>query len=297
MSAIRSCLIVGVNGQFGRIFAKKLSALGVAVGGIDQQAQPAEPAFCSTYFSDVLPSPKPVTRTAIENADYILQCTPESAVLAAMPFLCEVAKDDAVLMDIASVKTNVAKAYGSLARKRAYLSIHPMFGPMEDFSGRPMAVVALKESTETSRFLALMENWRPELVPVSADEHDAITACIQVLPHAALIALGLTLKESGASFENMLKLSTPVNKLVLTLLSRIDGSATYWSIQASNPNGQRFRDSLKANLEKLSAIVGAGDAARFTAELDAIANYLGPARPDLLSLAERAVALTRHPPR
>lgn len=293
MRTIRSCLIVGVNGQFGRIFAKKLTALGVAVSGIDQQAQPTDSAFCATYICDTLPSAKPATRETIKSADYVLQCTPESAVLAAMPFLCEVAKEDAVLMDIASVKTNVARAFGGIARKPAYLSIHPMFGPMEDFSGRPMAVVALKDSANAAQFLALMENWRPALVPVSADEHDAVTACIQVLPHAALIALGMTLKESGASFETMLKLSTPVNKLVLTLLSRIDGSATYWSIQASNPNGQHFRDALKANLERLSAIVGAGDAKRFTAELDAIADYLGPARPDLLSLAERAVALTK----
>jgi prephenate dehydrogenase len=219
-------------------------------------------------------------------------CVPESAVVAALPHLCSVMRSDALLIDIASVKSRIHEAFSKLDTGVGYLSIHPMFGPMEDFSGRAVCIVPLRENPRAQKFSTLVARWGAQVRVLTAQEHDSATALVQALPHAALIAFGATLAASGVSVDSLSSVATPVQKLMLALTARLvsGGPEIYWPIQAANPYASRARDALAAQLQSLSEAVSDDSARRFGVTLGDIRAYLGPFEGDLRQLAEGCVA-------
>jgi 4-amino-4-deoxyprephenate dehydrogenase len=287
-----SYFIAGINGRFGAIFARKLAQAGASVAGLDLQTAPAEPAACGTYFRCSLVDMEEGASRAIAAADHVLLCVPEGAVVAALPRLGRVMRADALLVDIASVKSRIHESFSRLDTGIGYSSIHPMFGPMEDFSGRAVCVVPLRENSRARKFSALLAQWGAQVRLLTAQQHDSAMALVQALPHAALIAFGATLAGSGVSFDTLVGVATPVQKLMLALTARLVSAApeTYWSIQAANPHASRVRDALASQLGSLTEAASDDDAQRFRMTLEAIRKYLGAFEGDLQQLAEGCVA-------
>ena len=288
-------VVAGVNGQFGRIFARKLAREGASVYGIDLQDSAAEPAICEAYFcSSIADMAQPIAQV-VADADYVLLCVPEEAVLGALSRLCELMRDDAVVMDIASVKTRISEALSRLGGRVGYLSLHPMFGPMEDFSGRAICIIPLRENAKGELFASVLEQWGAHVTRLSPQQHDSATALVQALPHAALIAFGGTLASSGLSFDMLWRIATPIQKLMLALAARVVNGEhdTYWSIQSANPAAGVARDELQAELGNLSAMISDARWPDFSAKLDSIRRYLAASGGTLESLAAKCVALAK----
>lgn len=287
-----NCLVVGINGRFGAIFARKLAQGGAAVSGMDLQPAAAEPAVCGRYFSSSLAALDGAAERAVAEADCVVLCIPESAVLAALPRIGGAMRDDALLVDIASVKCRIHGVFTGLDTRIGYLSIHPMFGPMDDFSGRSVCLVPMRDSPRARQFAARIVRWGAHTTVLTAQEHDSATALVQALPHAALIAFGATLAASGVSLETMRTVATPIQKLMLALTARLVSGEpeTYWSIQSANPHAAAARERLISQLQALSATIARGDAGGFGTTLESIRRYLGAFEGDLQQLAASSVA-------
>ncbi len=297
ISETRRYLIVGINGQFGRIFARKLAGEGGEVAGMDVQERPFDAGVCPAYWQMALGIEAPAAAaSALEWADCVVLCIPEDAIREALPSVCRAMRRDALLVDIASVKTRIRDRFREIKAQMGYLSIHPMFGPTEDFGGRAVCVVPLRASRRGERFLEKLASWRADIRVMSADEHDAVTALVQALPHAALIAFGAALAASPVPLETMWAVATPIQKLMLALTARVATSgdhSTSWSIQSANPGASAARESLKAQIERVESVVAGQQTEGFTAILDAVRSYLGPELEQLVALAKDAVGTTK----
>ncbi|MGB6452833.1 MAG: prephenate dehydrogenase/arogenate dehydrogenase family protein [Steroidobacteraceae bacterium] len=297
ISETRRYLIVGVNGQFGQIFARKLGGEGDEVAGMDLQERPFDAGACPMYRQMALGLEEPAEAASVMGwADCVLLCLPEDVIRDALPKVCQAMRRDALLVDIASVKTRIRDKFEAIDTQMGYLSIHPMFGPMEDFGGRTVCVVPLKASRRGERFLEKIASWGADIRVMSADEHDAVTALVQALPHAALIAFGAVLATSPVPLDTVWAVATPIQKLMLALAARVATSgdhSTSWSIQSANPAASAARESLKAQIERVESVVAVQQREGFTAILDAIRSYLGPELAQLVALAKDAVGTKR----
>jgi prephenate dehydrogenase len=306
MSArIERCLVVGCNGRFGRVFAHKLGEAGIAVSGLDRQPDAVAPERVRPYRQAGLPRPDARALELVAEADCVLLCLPEPAVVEALPLLLRSASSGALLVDVASVKSRVAatlRAHEAESRDVDYLSLHPMFAPRDDFRQRNLCVVPLGPGGPRARHLReLLGAWGARLTELSAEEHDRVVAFGQAGAHVLLLAFGLAVARSPVPPETLLRLATPVQEALLGMVARVvatEDPDLYAGIQRDNPFAQEARDALGKILSDLAHAVGreppgeageGGMARRF----DEIAHALGPEVERLSALAAEIVELAR----
>jgi prephenate dehydrogenase len=293
---LKTCLVVGINGQFGRILARKLAAQGLQIAGLDLQERAADSAVCRHYYSGAIDSTHSgPLREAIRSADCVILCIPEEVIVRSLGSLCTAMDPNAVLVDIASVKSRICDTFQGISRKIGFLSIHPMFGPIDDFSGKTICIVDLYDNDRARVFDGYIRAWGATVTVMSASKHDAATALVQTLPHAALLAFGTTLQSSDIPFHTVWNIATPIQKLMLALMTRIvdEGHNTYWSIQLNNPYSAQTRQALSDHLAALSSIVDANQFERFLETMDSLNAYVQSVKPHLLAIASDSVSLAK----
>ncbi len=291
MSTFEHIVVAGCNGEFGRVFARKLRLSAARLTGVDLAGAPAEPGLYEEYVQGSIEHAGTAVLERAAQADCIVLCMPEPAILAGLEALLGAARADACVADIASVKTRVAARVTEAGGQAGYLGLHPMFAPAEDFAGRNLVVVRIRENAATARLEALAATWQARLTQLTAEAHDRLTACVQVLPHAALLALGTALSASEPDAEAAEPVATPVHETLLSLLARMlrGRNETYWSIQTDNPYAAEARAGLIAALTELDSMASRGDDTAFARLTERICDHLGDALEPLAARSERIV--------
>lgn len=297
MSRFEHIVIAGCNGQFGGVLGRKLAGSAERLTGVDVAAAAADPGLWSEYAQGSIERPDARVLDLVAAADCVLLCVPEAAVLGGLEALLAAARPDACLADIASVKTRIAARVEALGGTTGYLGLHPMFAPAEPFVERNLVVVRIRENAATMRLEGVAAAWRARMTVLSADEHDRLAACVQVIPHAALLALGAALADSGVDRAASERIATPVHETMLSLVARVlrGRSETYWSIQTDNPYAAAARAGLMGALQELDAMATRGDDAEFGQLVHRVSAHLGDAFDDLAVRSERVVAAAREP--
>jgi prephenate dehydrogenase len=178
-------------------------------------------------------------------------------------------------MDTLSVKSSIVREIRRMAGRVEGLSINPMFAPVMGWTGNGVAVVEVFVGPKSTFFKNLLSTWGARLEPVDAEEHDRLTAAIQVATHAAVIAFGGALLGLNFDLERAMRLSTPPHRLMLTLLHRMTTQSVdvYWDIQTYHPLGIAVRKEMIDTLERLDEDAAKCEARRF-AEIFAALNAL-----------------------
>lgn len=297
MTQLAQALVVGSNGKFGQVFASKLARSGLSVTGLDLDPQPATASSVSDYYQGSVAKLPPAVREVLGSVDCIVLCVPEDALLQSLADLLTSVRDEVVVVDILSVKKRVAGLFQTLGREIGYLSIHPLFPPMEDFSRFPMCAVSLGENCRSKAFLELLSGWGSKITTLNASEHDAVMASVQTTPHAALLAFGLAISKSKVPFELLWRLSTPIQKSMLALLFRVVSSEhvdSHWLIQRNNESASNARSSLEECLHEVATIVEAGDAKAFDGLCSSLRTMFGPATSELGQAAASLLVSQQH---
>lgn len=295
----RAC-IVGVNGAFGRIFARKLHAAGLIVAGTDLPGGAAPEAALAEFVPGAVGALLAERREWFAGFDLVLFCVPENVVTAHLPAALAI-EGPAVFADICSVKSRVAALVADSASRSAspfsYVSLHPMFGPVEDFTGFNLCTVPLAagEAGAAAEFAALLDGWRARRIELSAEEHDRLTAWVQAACHFAILGYGAALAASGASWEAMQRISTPTQQLLLSLVARIalSDEATYGQIQKENPFAAGARADIAAACGRLELLSGGHPDPTFQNLFGHIAGFLSSEGGHLKGLSDRMVELVR----
>ncbi|WP_326540708.1 prephenate dehydrogenase/arogenate dehydrogenase family protein [Pseudorhodoferax sp.] len=247
-------IIFGCNGGFGTIFTNKLLSEGVRIIGIDLHNNASNSEAPIQYLSNPSLDDNAELQRAYSEARGIILATPEDVSIEILPHVLKHAHPESVVMDLTSVKTNIAKTVSDLNPQCGYVSIHPLFPPVPDFSGRTVAYIELANNASADLFLSLLDSWGATVVKMSAEAHDKATSVTQSLPHAALLAFGLTVLKSGVSFETIWTMSTPIQRTMLGLLRRVAGrdELVHFDLQNTNPYADAIRTELSSSLKLVS---------------------------------------------
>lgn len=298
----RAC-VVGANGAFGRIFCRKLRAAGLRVTGIDRPGADPDPAlaeFVAGDFGDVLTAD--AGRALLGDCDLLLFCTPEN--VAAQHLAAAISFEGISLYsDICSVKSGIDRAVRAGAAQRAkpfsHLSIHPMFGPTDDFTRLNLCIVPIADGAAPAagEFRRIIGQWGARTVELSSEEHDRLTAWTQAACHFTLFGYGAALAGSGADWERLRQVATPAQEILLALVARVVSSSedTYWQIQKENPFAAEARRQLLAAAGEVDAAARQASDAAFAEMIRRVAGHMAGAsgRNDLKELSDHLAEQVR----
>lgn len=283
--------IIGVNGGFGRLLATTLIDLGLGVHGIDLQPEPVVENLASYHRTDV----QNLTAAQIASMKWVVLCTPEPATLAAIPMLAGLGPD-AFVTDILSVKTPLAEALAKSTFEGAWLSLHPMFAPSLSIRGRNVCVVPMHGVANDPRAQAvdtLLCQLGAHQTRLTPGDHDRITSLLQAATHAALFSLGKMLASYGIDTDVTLRLATPVNQALMSMLARMTSASDelYQSMQVDNPFAAESRQALIEAMRSLDDRMRVAEAGTMRQVFDECRAALGAHADDLVHTAA-AIART-----
>lgn len=267
MTTPHRIVVAGGAGAVGAMFARALHTDGHTVTILDPAAAPAPapPGGPRVVHGDVT-APTGPAEQALRTAHTVLLAVPEPVALRAVPVLDALLHPDALLVDTLSVKTVIGRAFATALPGRAALGLNPMFAPSLPMRGRPVAAVTYRPGPAVDEFLAALRRWGAQPVPLTADDHDRITAATQALTHAVILAFGVALDRLDPPAAADVS-APPPHRLLRALLARI-GSGTaevYHDVQAANPHAAAARRALRDGLDIVDAVCGADDLDGFTA--------------------------------
>lgn len=283
-------LVAGGCGAVGRLFVDALRRSDREVLVVDPAADPTAPG---TLRAD-LTSPDAALADALAGADLVVLAVPEVIAGAALPVLARLLPPHTLLVETLSVKTPIAAALRTHRPGHPALGLNPMFAPDLGLPGRPVAAVRHHDGPAVEQFVTLLREWGATVVEIGADDHDRITAAVQVLTHAAILAFGVALETLDVP-PVAAQLAAPPHTVLRALLGRITEGApeVYHDIQLTNPYAVAARRALAEAVTELDAATDSLPA--FSALLDRARTGLGDGPAAAQLCAQLFAALPRDP--
>jgi 4-amino-4-deoxyprephenate dehydrogenase len=285
--------VLGGAGAVGRLMAGALADGGGEVVVVDRAAE--LPAIRLDVERDAAELARVVAAV-----DAVVLALPEAVALAALPQVLSASAPGALLVDTLSVKTPFVQAVRAAGAPVEALSLNPMFAPALGFEGRPVLAVEISRGPRSDALIALLERCGARVVRVDEERHDVLAAALQVLPHAALLSLGLALArlDDDLDLGELLAVAPPPFVALVALLARIASASpeTYWDIQDANPRAPDARAALAEGLADLDTVALARDPGGFDMLLERIHALLGDDREPLAEIAAALVERAKPPP-
>ena len=275
-------VVAGGSGAVGTLFAERLQESGNDVVIVDRTV-PGPTHHVSRFVRGDISDPGAEVADAVRTADAVLLSVPEPVALVAIGRLVGTLRPDALVVDTLSVKSTVVptlRAATTIAPDVEALSLNPMFAPALGFAGHPVASVIVRDGRRSRALHNVIEQWGARVVPVTADQHDRVSAASQALTHAAVIAFGAALTELDIDIADLDRIAPPPHRALLSLLARIASGApeVYWDVQAANPHAPAARRALSRGVSQLAGVVDDGTSAEFGDLLDRLCGFFGPLR-------------------
>ena len=193
-----------------------------------------------------------------KTSDVVIVSVPISAVNDILNELDDICKKDALIFDIASLKSPIVKTLKRMAKIRKICSIHPMFGPSaRSMYNRNLIICDCGNSEAVSEAKILFDNKGANIRLMDLDSHDDYMSYVLGLSHAVNIAFFTVLERSGYSFDDMCSVAstTFIKNMETNRSVASEDPRLYYDIQHLNINRDKlwslFSDAIK-DLKKAS---------------------------------------------
>ncbi len=275
-------VVIGAAGEVGRAVLEalgerpELRLIAVDIGSRDLR-RACDRSQGDLWVSGDITDPSAEVRSAIETADVVVLAVPEVVAERASRQLFDGLTPGSLVVDTLSVKSSWFESIADLEPSIEVLSINPMFAPSLGFAGRPVAMIEFRPGPRSAWFIKILHGFGCTLVPVGRDEHDLITASVQVATHAAVLTFGLAIEALGHDVDRLSPLFTPPHRTLVALLSRIcagDGHV-YHDIQHHNRYAGEARRAMENGLRTLSELSVQPDPADFSEMTGRLRTMLG----------------------
>jgi 4-amino-4-deoxyprephenate dehydrogenase len=278
--AFAHCVVVGGEGEVGRLFANLLAAEPRRVIAVVDPRALLCPGDRFRRYAEDFREPSAKLLTEFRCADLVLLATPESVALQGLAVLGHHLPARCLLVDSLSVKSPMAARVQAAMAGIEAVGVNPMFAPGLGFRGQSAIATRYCPGPRGDEFLSMIEAECCRVQLMSADQHDRHTAILQVATHAAILTFGMVLLRQGYDLAACEAVMPPPHRTLLALLARVlrADPEVYWDIQLANPYGQEVRAQLQSSMQELQATLGEADAARFRADLEQLRTLLGDAR-------------------
>lgn len=222
---IHHVAVIGGYGKMGRWMADMLRSSGHRVDIIDPSAGNG------------------LTVEDAKWADTVIVSIPISRTGGMLEKLDSVCRDDALIFDIASLKSPFIETLKDMGSRRRVCSVHPMFGPSaESMYGRNVVVCDCGNPGAAEDAVRLFSDHGADVRSMPVDRHDMYMSYVLGLSHAVNIAFFTVLDRSGIPFSDMRSVaSTTFNKLMDTNESvALEDPYLYYEIQHMNANREEM---------------------------------------------------------
>lgn len=179
---LRPVVIIGGQGQMGRLFSRMLNLSGYQVRTLEQEDWSQAESILADAGMVIVSVPIHITEEVINR-------------LPKLPADC-------ILLDLASVKNKPLQAMLA-AHEGPVLGLHPMFGP--DVGSLAKQVVVYCDGRDPQAYQWLLEQlqvWGARLHRISAVEHDQNMAFIQALRHFATLRTDYIWRKKTCNWNN-----------------------------------------------------------------------------------------------
>lgn len=288
---LKNAIVLGGSGQAGSLLIRSLLDSAVEVTELDLHSHSANDPNRRYIQADVTRF-GPELQAAIHSSDCVCICLPEQIALDAASRLVSVMSDGSLWVDTLSVKGPIVRCLEPHAGRVEILSINPMFAPALGWPGHAVAAVETGAGPKTRFFKELLVQWGASVQTITAEQHDRLTAALQVATHAAVLAFGSVLLKLDYDVKAALEVATPPHRLLLALLYRMisQNPEVYWDIQAYHPHAADVRHQLIASLDSLQALTEGGDIDQFKRLFRDLQSLLSERDKTLASLTTRLIA-------
>lgn len=250
--------IIGGRGGMGRLFAEAFGDLGhaVMVADLDTELTPIE---------------------AARHADVVVVSVPIDVTEQVIAEIGPHVRDDALLMDVTSVKEAPLRAM--LASTRAsVVGTHPMFGPnVHSLQGQRVVLCPGRGAQWESWVRRMLLARGIEITDAAPDQHDRAMAVVQVLNHFQTQVAGMTLARLGVPVQESLRFASPAYLMELYIGGRhfVQSPKLYGPIEMRNPRTSEVTAAFRAAAEELSSVLRTEDQAAFEAIFEEVRGYFG----------------------
>ncbi|MBT1444519.1 bifunctional chorismate mutase/prephenate dehydrogenase [Shewanella sp. JM162201] len=251
-------VIVGGQGQLGRVFAQMFALSGYEVRLLDKDDW--------DHAGDMF-----------NGAGLVLVTVPIGATCSLIRERLGNLPDECVLADLTSIKGAPLKAMLE-THKGPVVGLHPMFGP--DVGSLAKQVVVVCHGRGSDKYGWLLEQigiWGARLVEADAARHDKAMQLVQAMRHFSSFVYGLNLCREQADIDTLLEFSSPIYRLELAMVGRLFAQ-----------KGELYADIIFAQEESLTAIsdfldnyrdalelLKTGDRAGFIERFNEVSNWFG----------------------
>ena len=255
--ALGKVVIIGGQGQLGRLFGQMFGLSGYRVETLEQGDWPRADEILADAGLVMVAVPIDITCQVIDR-------------LGKLPADC-------LLVDVTSVKS--APLEHMLAvHQGPVLGLHPMFGPDVASLAKQVIVCCQGRDPAASQWLLdQMTIWGARLQQVEAKAHDEAMTLIQALRHFATFAYGWHLSREQANIDRLLALSSPIYRLELAMVGRLfaQDPHLYADIILSSPQNLAMIRRYYQNFGEALGLLERGDREGFIEAFSQVSSFFG----------------------
>ena len=255
--ALGKVVIIGGQGQLGRLFGQMFGLSGYRVETLEQGDWPRADEILADAGLVMVAVPIDITCQIIDR-------------LGKLPADC-------LLVDVTSVKS--APLEHMLAvHQGPVLGLHPMFGPDVASLAKQVIVCCQGRDPAASQWLLdQMAIWGARLQQVEAKAHDEAMTLIQALRHFATFAYGWHLSREQANLDRLLSLSSPIYRLELAMVGRLfaQDPHLYADIILSSPQNLAMIRRYYQNFGEALGLLERGDREGFIEAFSQVSGFFG----------------------
>jgi len=255
----RTVAIIGGQGGMGRCMSALFADVGHAVMIADLET-------------------RLTPREAAAVADVVVISVPIDRTVAVIEELGPLVRQDALLMDVTSIKA--APLAAMLRHSRAsVVGTHPLFGPsVHSLQGQRIVLTPGRGDAWHAWLKGVLHARGLTLLETDGENHDRVMAVVQVLVHFATEVMGRTLAELDVSMQETLAFTSPIYLLELLMTARHFAQAPelYAAIQMSNPRTAEVTAAFLEAARHLRTVVEARDQAAFAKHFHQVRAFFGP---------------------
>jgi prephenate dehydrogenase len=198
---------------------------------------------------------------AVAQSDVAIIAVPIEKTPEVVKSMARAMRAGSLLMDVASVKSDVVHAMNELDVDLELVSIHPLFGPGSTIlKGKDFVAVPVKPGKRYSHFKNRLTKLGASITEMEAEKHDRVMAISQCLTHFVLLSYISALR-SMKEMKLAEKLSTPMFSTLLELAkAALAGSPDlYGEIQVMNRSAKLTRGIFMESCRSLDEAFAAND--------------------------------------
>lgn len=251
-------LIVGGEGEMGRLYSKIAKATGYEVRSLDKNDWEKASEICKNVDWVIISVPIYLTNDVIKKiAPYL----PETAILT----------------DFTSTKNGILDLMSNV-HPGPILSLHPMHGPdISNLSKQLMLISKGRGEKESEWVIKQCELWGMRIKIVDPEKHDHAMHMIQGLRHFVALLHGSFMKAYDLKPEDILDFSSPIYRAELMMTGRIfaQDARLYADIVFSDEERRKLLKHFFNHHFLLTQLVETGDKDGFINEFESITAFFG----------------------